>query len=192
MASRQVLKPRRGTPERVDKANGKTVFLVAKRWHVLEVMARAFGWARLVELGVFRGWTTLHLLQTVPGLTVMGVDLYRQPTGEDAETYDGDLDAVYGEVVDLLRPYGNRASLLRMATVDAAAFVPDGSVDCVFIDADHRTEAVVADIEAWRPKVEPGGWIMGHDWHWKSVRPAVIECLGEPVLFPDNVWGCTL
>ena len=36
--------------------------------------------------------------------------------------------------------------------------------DLVFLDGDHSLEGVAADIEAWWPKVKPGGWLGGHDW----------------------------
>jgi glycosyltransferase involved in cell wall biosynthesis len=33
-----------------------------------------------------------------------------------------------------------------------------------YIDADHRYESVVSDIQAWWPKVRPGGILSGHDY----------------------------
>lgn len=55
----------------------------------------------------------------------------------------------------------------------AAALFPDGSLDAVFIDADHREEAVRADIRAWLPKVKRGGVIAGHDIDEPGVVAAV-------------------
>lgn len=184
-----VVTMRGGTPFRVDKPSGKSVVMVAKRWHVLEVLALAGGWTRIVELGVFRGWTTLHLLKHLPAAEIVGVDLYRQPEGKGAERYDGDLEAVYEQMTRALARFGDRARLMRMDTVAAAGRFEDRSVDAVFIDADHRRDAVIADIGAWRSKVRLGGWLLGHDWHWDGVKEAVTECVGEPALFPDNVWG---
>jgi predicted O-methyltransferase YrrM len=37
-------------------------------------------------------------------------------------------------------------------------------LDFVFIDADHSYEGCKADIEAWFPKVKPGGLLSGHDY----------------------------
>jgi hypothetical protein len=39
----------------------------------------------------------------------------------------------------------------------------DGTLDFVFIDADHQYASVRRDIDAWLPKVKPGGIIAGHD-----------------------------
>jgi predicted O-methyltransferase YrrM len=48
----------------------------------------------------------------------------------------------------------------------ASSYFEDESVSAVFIDADHSYEAVKADLEAWYPKVQPGGMIAGHDVVW--------------------------
>ena len=61
-----------------------------------------------------------------------------------------------------------------MKSVDAAKLYDDGSLDLVFIDAGHTFEDVVADIEAWLPKVRPYGFIAGHDYSWDDeVKRAV-------------------
>jgi len=45
-----------------------------------------------------------------------------------------------------------------------AAEHTDHEYDFVFLDADHSYEGCKADIEAWSPKVKPGGWLGGHDY----------------------------
>ena len=61
-------------------------------------------------------------------------------------------------------------------------------VDLVFIDADHRYEAVKADIEYWLPKVRKGGVICGHDYGtFDGVKRATNEIFG-----PVNILGRTL
>jgi hypothetical protein len=69
--------------------------------------------------------------------------------------------------------YGGRARLLAMPTHLAAAHVQDGSQDFIWIDAGHTEVDVRRDIEAWRPKLWAGGWLLGHDIHYPSVRRAV-------------------
>jgi cephalosporin hydroxylase len=46
--------------------------------------------------------------------------------------------------------------------------------DLVYIDASHLEENVVADLEAWYPKVRAGGLLCGHDWgYYEGVEKAV-------------------
>lgn len=56
------------------------------------------------------------------------------------------------------------ATVLREDSAVAAARFADGSLDLVFIDADHQYDAVMRDLEAWWPKIAPTGRIAGHDY----------------------------
>jgi hypothetical protein len=62
---------------------------------------------------------------------------------------------------------------LRLCSWEAAARWADGSVDFVWVDADHSYDGVTKDLQAWWPKVKPGGLIGGHDYHWKQCGAAV-------------------
>lgn len=58
----------------------------------------------------------------------------------------------------------------------AAKTFGDRFFDLVFIDADHKEEAVYKDITAWLPKIRVGGIICGHDYdnpEHPGVRKAV-------------------
>jgi hypothetical protein len=70
----------------------------------------------------------------------------------------------YAKTVKRIRFARDRAKIFRRRSLDAAKLVPDGSCDFVFIDADHSYDGCKADIEAWLPKVKPGGWLCGHDY----------------------------
>jgi predicted O-methyltransferase YrrM len=89
-----------------------------------------------------------------------------------------------------MRAFAKRVRVLHMDTLAAAAHVPDGSLDFVFIDADHSYEAVAADIDAWRSKVKPGGILSGHDYGHRRF-PGVAQAVDERFIvevLPDNVW----
>lgn len=62
-------------------------------------------------------------------------------------------------------------------------------VDLVFIDGDHRYEAVKADIESWLPKVRPGGYLCGHDLDvFAGVNDALRDTLGAVQKHGRSVW----
>lgn len=46
----------------------------------------------------------------------------------------------------------------------AAERIADGSLDVVYIDADHSYDGVMRDLTCYAPKVAPGGLMMGHDY----------------------------
>ena len=69
-----------------------------------------------------------------------------------------------------------------MGSTEAASIILDETVDVVYIDARHDYRSVAQDIDAWWPKVRPGGILAGHDYlntytHGTliSVKPAVDE-----------------
>ena len=76
--------------------------------------------------------------------------------------------------------------------------VADDSLDFVYIDGAHDLESVRADIAAWAPKVRPGGFIGGHDYHSNAgsdfhVQTAVDEFFAAGgayglQLFGDTSW----
>jgi predicted O-methyltransferase YrrM len=73
---------------------------------------------------------------------------------------------------------GFHVNLIEAESVAASGMYPDASLDFVFIDANHTYEAVKRDIDAWLPKMKPGGIISGHDytvWGDFGVIQAVTE-----------------
>jgi hypothetical protein len=58
----------------------------------------------------------------------------------------------------------------------AAQYVEDGSLDFVYIDADHSYEAAMRDIKVWRKKVRKGGIVAGHDFGYRRT-PGVTKAV---------------
>jgi len=59
-------------------------------------------------------------------------------------------------------------TFIRKFSVDAAKEIPDGSLDFLYLDANHTLQYVIADLAAWVPKVRKGGIIAGHDFVQRS------------------------
>lgn len=171
-----------------------------RRWQVVEGLIKKNGWRKGTELGVFRGDTFLHLLATCPDLSLVGIDLWKPMPAKarlvGGRSYaDHDLEDYYERLKLRAQAYEGRACLVRMDTVEAAAMVPDRSLDFVWIDADHTYKGVKTDIAAWRPKIRPGGTMLGHDYNEKDfpgVIKAVNEAFGPPDLHPCHVWSVPL
>ena len=88
--------------------------------------------------------------------------------------------------------YFPQLRILRLNSLEAAKLFPDNYFDLVFIDADHRYDAVSADIKAWFPLVRIGGILSGHDY--KSTHPGVIKAVDEilgkdiTIMRDSSVW----
>ncbi len=170
-----------------------------KRWDVLEQLVHQHGWKKGAEIGVRDGRTSLHLLKTCPALYIVCVDLFEVPSEEEMATglyprfehlpeYERRLRKVFAE------KYPSRTLIIKGSSVDAATGIADGSLDFAFIDADHEEPSVRADIEAWRPKIRPGGMLLGHDAQDKfpGVLAAIDDLCKGWTLLPDHVWAWQL
>ena len=170
---------------------------MGKREKVLERFIRLHGWKNGAELGVWKGRTFKHLLNTFDDLRMIGVDLYSaQPSSSGPEKWvtgenghEWDHDRYYRDLVEFCKSKNGRGVIIRDYTFNAAKLVEDSSLDFVFIDADHSYDAVKKDIEDWDKKVRDGGIVFGHDIDWPSVKTAVEEKYGKLyVTEEDNVW----
>lgn len=140
-----------------------------------EIIARLpDGLCLAVEVGVNLGQLSSYLLGHVPGLTLAMVDnwlpMEAQPEHyretRDLRAFDSEAECAKREAAAraIEAQYSQRATILKMGSVEAASQFDDGSLDLVFLDADHSYEGVRADIAAWAGKVRPGGWLSGHDY----------------------------
>jgi hypothetical protein len=167
------------------------------RWEIIGGICMLNGYRNGAELGVSKGRFTTFLCSSMFDMRMLCVDLWApQPDnlGEGAETYSTwDHEQSYREF-KVLRDkwFSNRVTIWRRHSVEAAKDVTDGSLDFVFIDADHSYKGCKADIEAWEPKVRVGGMVSGHDYDpikWPGVVKAVDEIYPGASKLPDMTWA---
>ena len=169
------------------------------RQSVLSLLIFQNDWKRGAELGVYEGATFLYLLERFPTLELIGVDKWERtpgPKDQDRETgqvsyANKDMEGAEKFVREQCAVFNARAKIIKADTVKAAKEVADSSLDFVFIDADHTTASVKADIKAWQPKVKAGGMLLGHDRNWPSVQKALAALFGPNgwKKYEGNVWA---
>jgi hypothetical protein len=151
------------------------------------------------EIGVFTGALSRLLLDR-PGLHLTMIDSW----AGDGKDYIGDSGDWHSRLSQaqqddyrksaerVAAEFGDRARVMAMSSNEAVHFVPDASLDFVFIDADHSYEGCKRDIEMWSHKVKPGGLLSGHDYGNKDfedfgVTRAVDEfARGHKLYLGDN------
>jgi hypothetical protein len=123
---------------------------------------------RGAEVGVRDGRFSDHLLSTWKGGLLISVDpwLSADPDAyvDRSNVSQEEFERLYLETQVRLARHGARSEIRRMTSLEAAALIPDGSLDFAYIDARHDYESVLEDLEAWFPKVKPGGILAGHDY----------------------------
>lgn len=133
-----------------------------------------------VEIGVYWGesfrWGTVACLNEGKTVRMVGVDAF-----PDAWHHNGTpMETMFH---NHMAPLARHYETIRGGSSESARFFDDGSVDFVFIDANHTYDFVKADVLAWLPKIKPGGIIAGHDYNAPhEVERAVNEIFGTKVV----------
>lgn len=122
----------------------------------------------IVEIGSYRGRSTIALaLQAhVP---VYAIEPHDPFTADDGTAFDGGADraAFLRNILDA--GVAERVHLVNLPSVQAAR-AWTRPIDLLWVDGDHRPEAVEADVRAWLPFVVPGGSLLLHDIHAPGVE----------------------
>lgn len=143
------------------------------RWHAIVDRVGTNGKLVGAEIGVWQGNLSRKLLEMIPGLTLYMVDTWTAYTDEQrSRDYESQLttkpqrefDRARKQAREATKKFHGRTVILEIPSVEAAARFEDGSLDFVYIDADHTYEGVTQDIEAWMSKVKSGGLLCGHDY----------------------------
>ena len=110
------------------------------------------------EIGVYTGVNAFSMFKCIPDLKLYLIDpwdlrktrpYFRRVVREIAKNY---YDAI----------------IIRRKSEDAARFIEDGSLDFVYIDANHQYDYVMLDQILWSRKVRNGGIVSGHDYYTRK------------------------
>ena len=130
------------------------------------------GRVRGAEVGVLAGRLSEFLLRRLPQLNLLMVD--RWAASEQASAYyqSGDKAALKTDeqmaiekrhAIERTGFAAERRTIIHAESARAAEAVADGTLDFVFIDAEHTAAGCYRDIAAWAPKIRRGGLLSGHD-----------------------------
>jgi hypothetical protein len=120
------------------------------------------------EVGVQRGEFAAEILGAWEGRMLHLIDPWaQQPASiyEDIANVGPDAqEQNFREAIERLAPFAGRFNVIRATSAEAAGRFADGSLDFVYIDANHSQAAVTDDLQRWFGKVREGGIVAGHDY----------------------------
>jgi hypothetical protein len=140
-----------------------------------------------VEVGVFEGYNALGVCKYSKPKKLYLVDPYRPYTdlvGYTSVFNQDDWDEIFERAKYKLKDYP--VEFIREPSFDAVKSVPN-QLDFVYIDGDHRIEAVKRDLDAWYPKVRIGGLFGGHDITESDVKQVIMEWVYYHPEYIDNL-----
>lgn len=141
---------------------------------------------RMAEIGSYSGGSTE--LFALSCAHVYSIDPYEGTTNpsQEGQTVDEAMENIRRAeqiFIDRMKPYSN-VTKIKKRSLDAVKDFPDGSLDGVYIDGDHRDHAVAADCLAWAPKAKV--IVAGHDYY-ENIALGVSNSLGVPhEVFEDS------
>jgi hypothetical protein len=153
-----------------------------------ESLGRTFeklGCAVIIEIGIARGELSKYLLHKLP-------HIIREYNAVDPFLggYDNANDAMSSELSVANAPSDWRDAILTMfhskdctfrlhfgTSEDCAENFEDESVDCLFIDGDHRYSGIKKDLVNYAPKVKRNGFIIFDDYSKQFV--GVVKAVDE-------------
>jgi len=150
------------------------VWAIRSRIGRLYALLRAPRHGVCAEIGVWQGGFSARIVQLRNPRELHLIDPWQFDPRLPDRMYGGsvaknqaDMDAIMAAVV---RRFADvpAVKVHRHKSLDAAKLFPDGYFDWVYIDGDHSYEAVLADLEAWLPKVKPGGAMALDDYIWRD------------------------
>jgi hypothetical protein len=136
------------------------------------------GWKNIigVEIGVQYGVNARDILDKYDIKTLYLIDPYGLfPSASGGGLTGQESDKIKERAYDYLKNYNDKIIWVEEFSWDAVNLIPD-NLDFIYIDGDHRAEAVEKDIELYYPKVRIGGLVAGHDYE-KRRAPGVVNTI---------------
>lgn len=131
----------------------------------LAVLFCDMGFTVGAEVGVAAGDFSLTIMEYNAQLEKLyGIDPYEPYNGYKDFARLGTFTSLEQQAHAKLDKFAPRYEFMKQYSLEAAATIPDGSLDFVYIDANHSEPYVSQDINAWSPKVRSGGIVAGHDY----------------------------
>lgn len=153
--------------------------------------------AHFVELGSFLGQSAAAMAAFIKAsgkrISFDAVDIFELSDFSDSihykviEDHGGDFLAAFKSNLEKAR-VADAVNIVKATSLEAAAMYEDRSISFIMIDASHKYQDVVDDIEAWYPKLKLGGIMSGDDLDWEEVKKAVTDTCKFYELYQTSTW----
>ena len=132
------------------------------------------------EVGVLYGTNAENMLLYSSPHSLVLVDSWKSAVNPDSPNkptrFTIRSEKKYKFVVDRFAKE-KRVKIWRCYSFEAATAVENGSLDWVYIDANHRYATALLDIQMWTAKLKVGGYMMCHDFTMKIWNGGVVEAI---------------
>lgn len=113
----------------------------------------------MVEIGTFDGATAAYVARNRPKATILSIDPFPPRTPESIALINP------GDISFWMKNHLPNQRLFVGTAQDWVAVGGGAIAQVVFVDGDHRTEAVYEDMMAAKEMLRPGGVMLCHDYN---------------------------
>lgn len=162
-----------------------------------DMVVHAEDGALFVELGSFLGQSTAAMGTFIKSsgkrIAFHAVDIFEltdfsdEPHFKVIEDHGGDFLAAFKTNMEKAQ-VADAINIVKATSLEAAATYEDRSISFLMIDASHKYEDVVDDINAWFPKLKFGGIMSGDDLDWPEVKQAVEDTCKHYGVYQTSTW----
>lgn len=145
---------------------------------------------KVAEIGVQRGRFAREIYRRAQPAKLHLIDCWQQQADEHYQADGANVDDSK-QNANLTRTMQRLAAGIREGRVEihrdystnVLPQFPDHYFDWVYVDANHTYDAVLADLESCLPKINPMGFIAGHDYidtpYWQQRHYGVVAAVEE-------------
>ena len=132
--------------------------------------------SHFVEVGAFLGQSAVYMgveiINSGKNIKFDCIDHW-EGSEEHNDNDEVNLERLYEDFLENIKPVKGIINPIRANSIDASKLYKLNSLDFIFIDASHDTDAVKADLMHWMPRLKEDGVIAGDDLDNGGVAEAV-------------------
>lgn len=131
-----------------------------------------------VEIGTWLGQSTCFMCELLKAkkrnIRFFGIDTFLGEKNADLQQklVEEEGGSIYRKFLHNMKDADilGYVTPIAMKSADACKLFKDGSVDFIFLDAEHLYDNVKQDLENWYPKLSKGGLFAGHDYNGEVMQ----------------------
>lgn len=142
-----------------------------------------------VEIGTYNGGASALISKYLPkNVNLTTIDIFKKPP-KGSVPPPGDGPSLK-EARETIKKEGkiSKVKIIKGVSWEVAKSWKK-PIDVLFIDGDHRYEAVKRDFTSWESHVVKGGFILIHDINFKGVKKAFKEVIKNKRFFLQEIVG---
>lgn len=138
--------------------------------NVLGALFAQLGYTVGAEIGTKKGVFASVLCEANPTAHLYCVDAWSARFGGEQATHDRYFRKAQAALA------GRNVTFVKKPSMEALPDFKDGSLDFVYVDANHQFDHACADLIFWSQKVRSGGIVSGHDY-FRHYQGGVVEAV---------------